>query len=142
MASADEGDNALITGINVMPLVDIVLVLLVVFMITMPTITRTDALRERELEVDLPQVRGGRPLKMPPRQIVISVDREGRDSIGDRNQTEAEMAEILRLAAVADAGNVNVAIRADKHCDWLYVGAVMSRCKQVNIRTYRMSVTE
>ena len=36
---ADEAEEGLITDINVTPLVDIVLVLLIVFMITMPTIT-------------------------------------------------------------------------------------------------------
>ena len=45
----DEAEGATISEINVTPLVDVVLVLLIVFMVTMPTIVAIDAVIEREL---------------------------------------------------------------------------------------------
>src|SRR4029079_5852784 len=138
----DAADDELITEINVTPLVDIVLVLLIVFMITMPTIARMDALKEREMRVELPRVSGGRPLTMPPRQVVISVDAEGKYSVEGQPRTDSQLHDILKLAATADPGNVTVNIRADKRCRWQYVAAIMSHCNQVNIRNYKVSVSE
>ena len=53
MAAATQDDETMITGINVTPLVDITLVLLIIFMVTATTIVR------ESIEIDLPRAANG-----------------------------------------------------------------------------------
>ena len=75
-------DDAPITDINVTPLVDIVLVLLIVFMITMPTIASMDARKEREMSVVLPQASDAKPLISKPKELFVNVDAAIADANG------------------------------------------------------------
>jgi biopolymer transport protein ExbD len=69
-ASNGDGDDDLITAINVTPLVDIVLVLLIILMVTASYIV------SKSIPMDLPDAQSGD--ESPPRQMTISIDREGQ----------------------------------------------------------------
>ena len=67
---ADEsGEDQLNNTINTTPLVDVMLVLLIIFLITIPVVTQT-------IKLELPQERNI-PLQTKPENIVIAVNREG-----------------------------------------------------------------
>lgn len=68
------GRHAPSAEINVTPLVDVMLVLLVVFMVTAPLLATG-------LKLDLPQAATARPLE-PKEPIVVSIDRDGRIALG------------------------------------------------------------
>jgi biopolymer transport protein TolR len=70
--------------INMTPLVDVMLVLLIVFMITAPMLTVG-------LKVDLPQAKTAQPLK-PQAPIVVSITNAGRFALG---ADEIEFANLL-----------------------------------------------
>ena len=69
-ASNGDGDDDLITAINVTPLVDIVLVLLIILMVTASYIV------SKSIPMDLPDAQSGD--ESPPRQMSISIEREGQ----------------------------------------------------------------
>ncbi|MFM2288119.1 MAG: hypothetical protein RL684_1262 [Pseudomonadota bacterium] len=69
--SSDEDEFGVMSEINTTPLVDVMLVLLIIFLITIPIITKT-------VPVDLPKA-ANIPTKTKPENITISVD-----SAGDR----------------------------------------------------------
>jgi len=56
--------------INVTPLVDVMLVLLVIFMVTAPIL-------QTGIQVNLPKTREARPDEATPQAVIISVDKEG-----------------------------------------------------------------
>ena len=92
--------------INTTPLVDVMLVLLIVFMITIPVITHT-------VPVDLPKVRN-EATKTKPENINLSVNKEGQvfwnqSLIADN----AELLERLKAAAVLKP-QPEVHVRADQ----------------------------
>lgn len=69
-----------IAAINVTPLVDVMLVLLVIFMVTAP-------MMQQGVEVDLPKATTA-PLKGSTEQIVVSLDKTGSIFIGSGNKVE------------------------------------------------------
>ncbi len=141
-AYADEGEDALLSDINVTPLVDVVLVLLIVFMITMPTIVQLEAIKERELSVVLPTASEAMPLIAKPKELFVNVDAEGQYTIKQARQTEAELFAALQQAEADNPGRASVKIRADKRCRWQYVVNVMNLCNRAKIRNYHVSTAE
>lgn len=69
-----------IAAINVTPLVDVMLVLLVIFMVTAP-------MMQQGVEVDLPKATTA-PLRGSSEQIVISLDKAGNVFLGAGNKVE------------------------------------------------------
>ncbi len=132
----------MITDINVTPLVDVVLVLLIVFMITVPTMVALDALKERELKVLLPQASEAKPLVAKPKELIVNVDAEGHFIVQQAKLTEPDLLRVLEQAHVDNPGRASVIIRADKNCRWQRVASVMNLCNKAKIRDYRVSVTD
>ncbi|HEX3657619.1 MAG TPA: biopolymer transporter ExbD [Pirellulales bacterium] len=137
-----DDDDALIADINVTPLVDVVLVLLIVFMITMPTIVRQDVFKERELEVVLPQASEAMPLTAIPREVFVNIDNAGRYTVKGVPKNEQELLKSLEQAAADNPAKAIVVIRADKRCPWQFVVNVMNLCNKAKIRNYRVSTAE
>ncbi len=82
MASASLDSEEEISSINVTPLVDVVLVLLVIFMITAPT------LYQQALQVQLPQTKSGEGQSKSTLQVVI--DRDGTLTMEGKKYTLLE----------------------------------------------------
>src|SRR5215475_9426091 len=66
---SSDGDDAVMSDINTTPLVDVMLVLLIIFLITIPVVTHT-------VPVNLPH-EVNQPTKTKPENIVIAVDSKG-----------------------------------------------------------------
>src|SRR5271163_1668713 len=111
--------------INVTPLVDVMLVLLVVFMVAAPLLTVG-------VPVDLPQTQAP-PITEPKEPLVITVNNEGKIFIQDTEvPTEAL---VPRLQAIAGANpDALVYVRADKSIDYGRVLEVMSLISAAGFR--------
>ena len=112
------GKRAPMAEINVTPLVDVMLVLLIIFMVTAP-------LLNAGVPVNLPDSRA-KALDQEPSQVNLSLSRDGRLYL---DQTEIERAALPeRLAAIPpgpDGKPPLVTLRADKSLDYGEVIAVM-----------------
>ena len=104
--------------INVTPLVDVMLVLLIVFMITAPLLASG-------LKLDLPQATAARPLD-PPKPIRVAVAKDGRILVGDEEVPLDRLAERLRAGAAADPATP-IHLRGDRDAPFGAVVAVMDR---------------
>ncbi len=93
------------SDINMTPLIDVMLVLLVIFMITAPLMTSS-------LKLDLPKTDAAQPGDTPL-FISVALDRDGRTFFGDEAVDAAEFAR--RVAAAAQRNpQTEVQLRADK----------------------------
>lgn len=111
-----EEDKAM-SEINTTPLVDVMLVLLIIFLITIPVITQT-------VKVELPKV-ANQPTKTKPENITIAVNAEGdvywnSAKVADENQ----LRELIRSVAVQEP-QPEIHIRGDRSVKYEYVGRVI-----------------
>ena len=105
-------------AINVTPMVDVMLVLLIIFMISAPLLTVG-------VPLDLPQTQA-KSLEQDKTPLQLSVDIKGKIFIND---TEVAMADLIpKLKAITDArGGMDerIFMRADKKADYGTVARVM-----------------
>jgi biopolymer transport protein TolR len=92
------------SDINMTPLIDVMLVLLVIFMITAP-------LMSTSLKLDLPKTEGARPSDAPT-FIALAIDAQGGMFYGDEPVTREQLLQRVRDAAQRDA-QTEVQLRAD-----------------------------
>jgi biopolymer transport protein ExbD/biopolymer transport protein TolR len=91
--------------INVTPLVDVMLVLLIVFMVTAPIMATG-------LKVDLPQAKSAQVVN-PKEPIVVSITADGNVAIGTQTMAMADLIPALQKMTNGDTSRI-IQIRADK----------------------------
>lgn len=126
--SFSSGDNSgPIANINVTPLVDVMLVLLVIFMITTP-------IMQQGVEVNLPKATTA-PLSGSSEQVVISLTKDGKIFLGAGNQIELTGLN-LKLEAVMNAraeADRKLYINADADVSYGDIMQVMAKAHQAGI---------
>lgn len=110
--------------INVVPLVDIMLVLLIIFILTVPVATKA-------VRVDLPH-QYNEPTETKPEDINISVDFTGTPYWNDGNITMDALANNARVEAAKDP-QPEVHIRADRRVNYEAVQNVMTVLQRAGI---------
>jgi biopolymer transport protein ExbD len=121
----DDGEGALTAAINTTPLVDIMLVLLIIFLITVPVVTHS-------VPVALPH-EVNQPTVTKPDNINIAVDRDGNLYWNDARLAD-NAALLARLKDSAGASpQPEVHIRADKDVRYEFVGRVVVDCQRAGI---------
>jgi biopolymer transport protein ExbD len=124
-----DGDDELLTTINTTPLVDVMLVLLIIFLITIPVVTTS-------VKVDLPR-EVQQPRETKPDNIILSVNARGQTFLFDtplRNQAEM----VKQLQTLADKKpQPEVQIRGDAQTDYEAVGRVLFAAQSVGLTKVR-----
>lgn len=130
MAAVSQADDEMITGINVTPLVDVVLVLLVILMVTAGYVT------SRALPLDLPHAATGESI---PKTLTISIDRAGNTFLdGDAISREGLRARV-RVAA-ARQPDARALIAADGHTSHADVVRVIDLLRRENLTRFSLNV--
>ena len=127
------GRPGLMSEINVTPLVDVMLVLLIIFMITAPMMTQG-------LEVELPKV-DAQALQTEDQQTVLTVRADGTIFL-DEFPIEGTANLAFQVQGVLDKkGGRTVFLKADQNTPYGSVAAVMSQLRQAGITSIGL-VTE
>ena len=117
-ASGDESSGYRpMAEINVTPLVDVMLVLLIIFMITAP-------LMMAQLPIELPKS-SAQDLGKPPEPLIVALDAKGEFYIGGDVVPAAELSGRLKALAEKDPDQI-VYVRADKIVPYGQVMALLS----------------
>jgi biopolymer transport protein TolR len=114
--------------INVTPMVDVMLVLLIIFMVTAPLLVAG-------VPVDLPDSKAG-ALDQERKPVQISLDQAGAIFIDEQPVPAASLG--ARLASIASApgekGGPRIFLRADRRLDYGRVMAVMGEIDRAGLR--------
>ena len=126
VGSAGDGDEEQLNNtINTTPLVDVMLVLLIIFLITIPVVTQS-------IDLKLPNERN-LPTLTKPENIVIAVNRDGEVYWGLERMADNEaLVNRLKVEAVKEP-QPEVHIRGDQEVRYESVGRVVVACQRAGI---------
>ena len=116
MASRGRGRRT-INEINMVPFIDVMLVLLIIFMVAAPLLAVG-------VPIDLPQS-SAKPLNIDQKPLTLAIDDKGRIFVQDQPVSDAEL--VPRLQAAAKAGaDERIFVRGHRQVDYGRVAQVMS----------------
>jgi biopolymer transport protein TolR len=122
-------DKGMMSDINVTPLVDVMLVLLIIFMITAPMMTQG-------VDVNLPETTA-KPLRQDEKPVVISISKNGEISIGNMKGNINLLNQELSRLAKTDPDKT-ILLRADKKVAYGVVAQVMADVKSAGFNKLGM----
>jgi len=131
MASTSHDDDDVITGINVTPLVDVTLVLLIIFMVTASFIVAP------AVKVELPQV--SKADEPPPRSLHFMVDPSGVIYMNDKKVAEGDVLGMVKKEVTANA-DVQVLVSADKKVPYGEVIHLLDLVRSGGVKKFAISV--
>ena len=119
-------EGSAMADINVTPLVDVMLVLLIIFIITVPVIVA-------QVHLDLPKATN-LPTQTKPENITISVDKDGDiywnlKKLASRDDLMTELRGVVTMDPQPE-----VHIRGDSNVRYMYVGQVLVAAQRIGIR--------
>lgn len=117
-------EDEVMSAINTTPLVDVMLVLLIIFLITVPVITQ-------QVNMNLPDV-VNQPTQTKPENITIAIDKEGNYYWGLVPVSNEELLTRIKEKAVLQP-QPEFHIRADKDVRYEFVGRAMVLCQRGGI---------
>jgi biopolymer transport protein ExbD len=123
--ASEDGEETFNNTINTTPLVDVMLVLLIIFLITIPVVTET-------IKLELPKERN-LPTQTKPENIVIAVNRDGEVYWGKQRMPDIEaLVARLKVESVKEP-QPEVHIRGDTEVRYESVGRVVVACQRAGI---------
>jgi biopolymer transport protein TolR len=128
LGSGRRGRRTPMAEINVTPMVDVMLVLLIIFMVTAPLLAAG-------VQVDLPESKAD-ALQQEREPVAISIDGGGAIFIGDVAVAEQELPARLREIAGGsrEEGGPRVMVRADRSLDYGRVLRLMGELNAAGLR--------
>ena len=129
MDASSQRDSTTIAQINVTPLVDVMLVLLVIFMVTAPII-------QQGVQVNLPQAKAG-AIAGTEEPLVVTIAKNGKVYLNDNPMTLAELGTKLRAVRKLQADK-QVYLRADQDVRYGLVMKTIAEVKQAGIERLGM----
>ena len=125
VGSPDEGEEQMNSTINTTPLVDVMLVLLIIFLITIPVVTQS-------IQLELPKERNV-PTQTKPENILLAVSKEGDIYWGIQSVPNIDtLVERLKKEAVKEP-QPEVHIRGDQEARYESVGRLVVACQRAGI---------
>ncbi len=119
----DDNDDV-IANINTTPLVDVMLVLLIIFLITIPVVTHT-------IPLELPK-ETVQPLETTPKSVEIAVNRDGQFFWGETHVDGPTL--LVKLKGISQMSpQPDVHVRGDENTRYEFIGRVVTACERSGI---------
>jgi biopolymer transport protein TolR len=123
------GGRATLSEINVTPMVDVMLVLLIIFMVTTPLI-------QQGVKVSLPETKAA-PVEADEKKLVVSIDLQKRVFIGEAEVPFAEFEEKLKANAKAQKEK-EMYLHADRDLPYGTVVDIMAAAQRAGVTNVGM----
>jgi biopolymer transport protein ExbD len=127
----NQPDDEPIAAINVVPLVDIILVVLIIFMVTAPLVLKP------VIDVNLPKAASGE--ESPPTPLNIAVGRDGQLAVNGQSATLDQLAAIASQK-VAEKPDTAAILQADKSVTLETLTAIIDIVKTAGVKKVAFSI--
>jgi biopolymer transport protein ExbD len=125
VGSSDDGEDAVMSTINTTPLVDVMLVMLIIFLITIPVVTTSIPVALPKERIELRETK--------PENVIISVDRTGNIFYYETKvQTVDGLVERLKKINKMEP-QPEVQVRGDLNAQYEGVGRILLACQRAGI---------
>ncbi|HCN63443.1 MAG TPA: biopolymer transporter ExbD [Pseudomonas sp.] len=124
MAFSTQDNDEVLSEINVTPLVDVMLVLLVVFIVTAPLLTNA-------IPINLPKTEAVAPIEQKD-PVVVSIDDKGKVYI-NKDEIQPDLLEVSLQDAKAKNPDVRVQLQADNGVSYGEVAKLMASIEKAGI---------
>jgi biopolymer transport protein ExbD len=124
MAFSTQDSNEVLSEINVTPLVDVMLVLLVVFIVTAPLLTNS-------IPINLPKTESVAPVEQKD-PLVVSIDDKGKVFI-NKDEIQPDLLETNLKAVKTKDAEVRVQLQADNAVNYGEVARAMASIERAGI---------
>ena len=124
MAFSTQDNDEVLSEINVTPLVDVMLVLLVVFIVTAPLLTNA-------IPINLPKTEAVAPIEQKD-PVVVSIDDKGKVYI-NKDEIQPDLLEVSLQDAKAKKPDVRVQLQADNGVSYGEVAKLMASIEKAGI---------
>ena len=123
--ASSDGDTEVMNEINMTPLVDVMLVLLIIFIITVPVM-------KNAVNVELPTATS-QPQQIKPETLQLSVNAEGAYFLEQTPVSSESLSNLLQAEAAKDP-QPELHIRGDKATRYEFVAQAMAAAQQAGLR--------
>lgn len=132
MKATHSAEQTTLSEINIIPLVDVMLVLLIIFMVAAPML-------QQGIEIDLPQV-DANATSTAKEDFILSIDIQGRIFVGDDRKNSFSRETLgEKLGSIFDnKEKKEIYLRADKGVPYGFVVEVMAICQKAGIERMGM----
>jgi biopolymer transport protein ExbD len=124
MAFSTQDSDEVLSEINVTPLVDVMLVLLVVFIVTAPLLTNA-------IPINLPKTEAVAPVEQKD-PLVVSIDGDGKFFI-NKDEVQLDLLQSNLETAKAKDAELRVQLQADEKVDYGQVAKAMASIERAGI---------
>ena len=133
---ADQGDNdfGIMAEINMIPLIDVALVLLIIFMVLTPILVRS------QIQVNLPGAKSVTPTP-EQRTLNVQVSKDGQIYVADKAVLPDALEAALR-GQIPTPADQTVVIEADKQVAFEHVVKVMDTVKKIGVTKMGVAVKQ
>lgn len=125
ISSGGGGDDEVLSEINITPMVDVMLVLLVVFIITAPLMTNS-------IKVNLPDTETTVQIEEPKKPVVLSIDEQGRIYL-DKDEYSLDVIESELASRKLQDPEIRLNLNADETVPYGTVAKVMVLIEKAGI---------
>lgn len=129
--TAGSGDDDEINNINITPMVDVILVLLVIFMVT------ANFLKKESININLPKVAAADPNVAKSTQVAITKD--GRILLEGKKVNEKQLAQTIKAESKIRP-NMRVTLSADENLPYGTVASLMGLIRKAGVNKIALSV--
>lgn len=122
--STNNQQDEVMSEINMTPLVDVMLVLLIIFIITMPVM-------QHSIKLNLPQASAQAQSQNVP-HVQLSIDTQGQIYWNDQAVNEQALTDLIEQTRAEP--NTQIHVRADKQTAYQHIASVMARIQNAGIQ--------
>ncbi len=134
-AQFDQDDEEVIAEINMTPLIDIMLVLLILFMVT------SSVSFQSGVDIELPEVKKASEGSSPPSAVIISLDKEGRLFLQGQEVSLEQLPELL-TQVMNELQTKFVILEGDQNSSLGNSVSIMDIAKSVGAEKFAIATTE